>query len=102
MSFQLCRTGERILNEKIHIPSLTYEDIRDLYGTNGELYFKFKIQIVNNSSVPISGFTEIIIDSHRKFHQCYSVQLAANKLFRLHSNQSCNIIKYCYFHSFLS
>ena len=81
MSFQLCRSDERILAEKTDIPLFTYEDIRDLYGTNGELYFKFKIQIVNNSSVPISGFTEIIIDSQRKFHQCYSVWLTANKLF---------------------
>ena len=70
MSFQLYRSDERILDGMIHIPSLTYEDIRDLYGTNGELFFKFKIKIVNNKSVPISGFTEIIIDSQRKFHQC--------------------------------
>ena len=81
MSFQLCRNDEVILEKKTNIPLLTYKDIRIFYGTNGELYFKFKIQIVNNSTVPISDSTEIIIDSQRKFHQYYSVWLTANKLF---------------------
>ena len=69
MSFQLYRSDEVILEDKANISLLTYKNIRIFYGANGELYFRFKIQIVNNNAVPISDSAEIRIDSQRKFHQ---------------------------------
>ena len=77
MSFQLCRSDEVILGDMTNIPLLTYENIRIFYGANGELYFRFKIQIVNNNAVPISDSAEIKINSRRKFHQYFT----ANALF---------------------
>ena len=69
MLSRLCSSDAVTFKDKTRSESFTLQDIEDYYGNNGEFYFRFKIQIVNNNAVPISDSAEIRIDSRCKFHR---------------------------------
>ena len=64
----LCRNSEtRYLGIQTS-NNLTFRDIEDYYGTNGNFYVQFTIEVVNDNEQPISDIAVVRLDSRCKFH----------------------------------
>ena len=48
--------------------NLIFGDIEDYYGTNGNFYVQFTIEVVNDNAQPISDVAVVQLDSRCKFH----------------------------------